>query len=394
MASFEKRINEDGSTGYRVKVRLRGHEPVSATFKRLTDAKTWAAQTETELKANRYFGAAKRHTVAEVITRYEADALPLLKSARDVKQRLGIWRDRVGHMLLSDLSAAVIKKHKDELKATPKQRGGARQAAPATTPAGAASPMRPVTVKAPGGERSGADVNRAMAALSSALSFAVKELDWLEENPMKRVRKFPESRGRVRYLSEAELPALLKTCRATTNQDLLLAVLLALSTGARQAEVMQLRWKQIDLKAKTALLIDTKNSERRMLPIVGEALELLKARAQAREQARERGSEHGNVRKLEDDRLFPAGPRAKNKNAVADLRAPWEAALKVAQITDFHWHDLRHTCASYMAMSGVSQVEMAKLLGHKTLAMTLRYTHLSPQRTIEVADGLAKRLGI
>ena len=184
----------------------------------------------------------------------------------------------------------------------------------------------------------------------------------------------------MRFLSEEELPELLKACRASKNNNLLLAVTLALSTGARQAEVMGLRWKQIDLKARTALLIDTKNGERRALPIVGDALELLRARAK--------------VRQIDDDRLFPAGARSKNKDAVADLRAPWEAALKAAKIEDFHWHDLRHTCASYMAMSGVSPVEMAKLLGHKTLAMTMRYSHLSPQRTIELADGLAKRLGI
>ena len=250
MATFEKRKNEDGSTGYRVKIRLRGFEPVSATFDRLTDAKTWASQTETDLKANRYFGAAKRHTVAELLDRYEAEGLTGLKSSRDVKQRLGVWRDRVGKLLLSDLSVGTIKKHKDEIKATPKERGD--------------------------GERSGADVNRTMAALSSALSFAVKELEWLEENPMKRVRKFAESRGRVRYLSEDELPELLKACKASKNADLPLAVMLALSTGARQAEIMGLSWKQIDLKARTAQLVDTKNGERRTLPIVGEALELLK----------------------------------------------------------------------------------------------------------------------
>lgn len=354
MASFEKRVNDDGSNSYRAKVRLRGYEPVTATFQRLTDAKTWAAQTETELKANRYFGAAKRHTVAEVIDLYKSGGLTHLKSRRSVEQRLDIWRERVGHLLLSDLSVSTIKKHKDELKALPKERGE--------------------------GERTGADVNRTMAALSSALTFAVKELEWLEDNPMVRVRKFAETRGRVRYLTEEELPELLKACRESRNDDLLPAVLLALSTGARQAEVMGLRWKQIDLKAKTALLIDTKNGERRTLPIVGEAHDLLTARAK--------------VRKIDDDRLFPAGKRSKKPDAVADLRAPWEAALKAAKITDFHWHDLRHTCASYMAMSGVSQVEMAKLLGHKTLAMTMRYSHLSPQRTIEVADGLAKRLGI
>ena len=353
MASFEKRISDDGSISYRVKIRLRGHEPVSATFQRLTDAKTWAGQTEADVKAHRYFGGAKRHTVADLLQRYEKDALADLKSARAVKQRLDVWRRRVGPMLLSDLSLSVIKKHRDALKAIPKARGGT--------------------------ERSGADVNRTLAALSSALTFAVKELEWLEENPIKRVRKYAESRGRVRYLSEDELPSLLKACRDSKNDHLLLAVLLALSTGARQAEIMNLRWKQIDLKARTALLIDTKNGDRRSLPIVGEAFDMLVERAK--------------VRAIDDDRLFPAGRRAK-AGAVADLRAPWELALKAASIADFHWHDLRHTCASYMAMSGVSPVEMAKLLGHKTLAMTMRYSHLSPQRTIELADGLAKRMGI
>jgi hypothetical protein len=191
MASIEKRVSNDGAISYRTKVRLRGHEPVSATFQRLTDAKTWAAQTETELKANRYFGASKRHTVAEVIDRYKADGLTHLKSRRSVEQRLDVWRARVGHLLLSDLSVSTIKKHKDEIKALRKQRGD--------------------------GERSGADVNRTMAALSSALSYAVKELEWLEENPIVRVRKFTESRGRVRYLSEDELPELLKACRASKN---------------------------------------------------------------------------------------------------------------------------------------------------------------------------------
>lgn len=159
-----------------------------------------------------------------------------------------------------------------------------------------------------------------------------------------------------------------------------MAVLLSLSTGGRQTEIMNLTWKLIDLKAQTATLQDPKNGTMRVLPIVGEVFGLVKARAK--------------VRKIDDDRLFPAGPRSRGKDAVAARRAPWTATLAAAKITDFHWHGLRHTCASYMAMSGVSQLEMAKLLGHKTLAMTMRYSHLSPQRTIELAGGLAKRLGI
>lgn len=354
MAVIEKRKNSDGATSYRVKIRLRGHAPVSATFDRLTDAKAWSQKTEQDIRTNRYFGASKRHTLNELLDRYEKDVLPTLKSKRAVKLRLAFWRANIGSALLSDLNASTLKVLRDKLKETPKARGG--------------------------GTRTGADVNRTMAALSSALSYAVKELEWLDKNPLIRIAKFKEASGRVRYLTEDELPKLLQACRESKNKDLLLAVLLALSTGGRQAEIMGLHWKQIDLKAQTALLPDTKNGTNRALPVVGEALALLKERAK--------------VRNIKDDRLFPAGPRAKDKEAVMDLRAPWMKALATANISDFHWHDLRHTCASYMAMSGVSQLEMAKLLGHKTLAMTMRYSHLSPQRTIELADGLAKRLGI
>lgn len=354
MATFEKRTSADGKASYRAKVRLRGHEPVSATFARLTDAKAWAAKTETDMKANRYFGAAKRHTVSELIRQYKAERLSRLKDGPTASKRLGYWQEKVGHLLLSDLTADVVRKHRDQLKATPKERGG--------------------------GERTGADVNRTLAALSSALTYAVKELAWVERNPLLGVGKLPESRGRIRYLTEEELPRLLAACRESNNENLLLAVLLALSTGARQSEIMELRWRQIDLKSQVAMLTDSKNGEPRTLPIVGEALEMLTQRAK--------------VRNINDDRLFPPGPRARRRGAVADLRAPWEAALKKAEITDFNWHDLRHTCASYMAMSGVSAIEMARLLGHKSLAMTLRYSHLAPQRTIEIADRLTKRLGL
>ncbi|MFM8609774.1 MAG: tyrosine-type recombinase/integrase, partial [Burkholderiaceae bacterium] len=272
MASIEKRVNDDGSTSYRVKVRLRGYEPVTATFTRLTDAKNWATQTESDLKANRYFGASKRHTVSELITAYRKDALPKLKSARSVSKRPDFWNERIGKLLLSDLQTSKIKELRDELKATPKARGTAA--------------------------RSPADVNRYLAALSSVLTYAVKELEWLDDNPMRRVTKLSEPSGRVRYLTEDELPKLLKACEDSKNTDLLLAVLLALSTGARQSEVMGLRWPQIDLKKRTALLVDTKNGERRILPIVGKALDLLNERAK--------------IRRIDDDRLFPAGPRAKN----------------------------------------------------------------------------------
>lgn len=366
MASIEKRASEDGSLSYRVKIRMKGRPPESATFDRLTDAREWSKKIEADMKASRHFGASKRHTLSDLIDRYEDSELPKLKSEATVKTRLEWWRDHHGAALLSDLTPDVIAKARDTLKATRKLRGG--------------------------GIRSAADVNRTLAALSSACAYAVKELGWLERNPLERVTKGAESKGRVRFLSDAELPRFLQACRESNNKSLYLAVVLALTTGGRQAEIMGLRWPQIDLARRTAMLGETKNGEARALPLSGEAIALLEDRAK--------------VRSLKDDRLFPPTAAAK-KAPYLDLRQPFAAALEQAAlgryegegkkrrfIPDFHWHDLRHTCASYLAMAGTSPLEIAKVLGHRTMAMVARYSHLSPGRVVELGDMLAERMGV
>lgn len=352
MATIEKRKSDDGSPSYRVKIRLKGYPPESATFSRLTDAKEWAQKTEADIKAGRHFGISKQHTLAELLDRYEATDLPKLKSAASVKLRLDWWRSELGPQLLSNLTPDVIAAARDRLAATPTRR--------ATK------------------VRSGADVNRSLAALSSACSFAVKELGWLERNPLERVRKPTESKGRVRFLSESELPVLLKACKESPNKDLYLAVILSLTTGGRQSEIMGLCWPQIDFKNRTALLGDTKNGHARALPLSGEALTLLQERAK--------------IRSLTDNCIFPSKPGS--KTPYVDLRAPFTAALNTADIKDFHWHDLRHTAASYLAMAGTSPLEMAKVLGHRTMAMVARYSHLSPSRVVELGDLLARRMGV
>ena len=348
MASIEKRVT-DGGTSYRVKVRLKGFPPESATFERLTDAKDWATKTEADMKAGRHFGASKRHTFAELADEYA----PHAKDG----ERLAYWRGVFGPDSLDALTPPRIAKERDKLLA------GTTNKKDAAT-----------------GEllkRTGATVNRYLAALSSCLSYGVKELQWLERNPMERIRRPAENKGRVRFLSDDERVRLLDACRP--NADLYLSVVLSLTTGARQGEVMGLRFGQIDFQRRIITLHDTKNGERRAIPLVGEAFTLLQDRAK--------------VRSLTDDRVFPPTARAKKAQHV-DLRQPWESVLKEARIENFHWHDLRHTAASYLAMSGVSLVEIAKVLGHRTLAMVARYSHLSEGHIVSTGEKLAERLGV
>ncbi len=345
MATIEKRTTDAG-TSYRVKVRLKGFAPETATFERLTDARAWAAKTEADMKAGRHFGESKRHTFLELAEEYG----PLAKH----KARLDYWRGVFGPDMLDSITPARIAKERDRMLTVITSRKG-EDGQPA--------------------KRSGPTVNRYLAALSACLAHGVKELQWLERNPCERVTKRAENTGRVRFLSDEERPRLLDACRH--HPDLYLAVLLSLTTGARQAEIMGMRFGQIDFIRQVITLHQTKNGERRALPLVGEAFTLLQARAK--------------VRSLTDDRVFPP---VKEKAEQRNLREAWERALKEAGIADFHWHDLRHTAASYLAMSGVSLVEIAKVLGHRTLQMVARYSHLSDGHIVATGEKLAQRLGV
>ena len=360
MATIEKRTTDTGTTTYRVKVRIKGFPPETASFNRLTDAKTWASKTESDIKAGRHFGQSKRHTFNELADEYE-------DRAKDVI-RLNYWRKVFGPDRLDTITPARIDKARRKLLSEETQ----NFATPAT-----GDPEK--DAKRPKAKRTGPTVNRYLAALSVCLSYGVKTLQWLERNPCERITKESESTGRVRFLSDAERDKLLTACRESSNPDLYLAVVLSLTTGARQGEIMTLRWGQIEFNRQVITLHKTKNGERRALPLVGEAFTLLQERFK--------------VRNLKDDRIFPPKPRAKKAECV-DLEAPWVAARTVAGLDDFHWHDLRHTAASYLAMSGVSLVEIAKVLGHRTLQMVARYAHLSDGHIVATGEKLAARLGV
>jgi hypothetical protein len=126
----------------------------------------------------------------------------------------------------------------------------------------------------------------------------------------------------------------------------------------RQQRNARLAWRDVDLSRGTAMLHHTKNNERRTLVLSGRALAVL--------------CELSAVRRIGTDAVFAA------PDGVARFRRDaWEHALREANIPDFGFHDLRHTFASYLAMSGATLADLAEALGHKTLAMVKRYAHLT-----------------
>lgn len=178
--------------------------------------------------------------------------------------------------------------------------------------------------------------------------------------PVKQNQKEKEPRGRIRFLSDEERNSLLKACKDVNSPYLYLIVVLALSTGARRSEITNLQWQDIDFNRNVITLHETKNGERRILPLAGTALSLIK--------------DHNKIRRIDSDLVFPA---PHDPSRPWDFRSAWDSAIEKAGITDFHFHDLRHSAASYLAMNGASLAEIAEVLGHKTLAMVKRYAHLS-----------------
>ena len=154
-----------------------------------------------------------------------------------------------------------------------------------------------------------------------------------------------------------------------------LCVILAISSGMRLNELMELRWPDVYLKQGYLILHKTKNGTRRRVPLAGVGLELLR--------------EHAKVRQFGTDLLFPSSIV---KDQPVLVRKAFINALRRAGIKDFHWHDLRHTTASELIMNGASLAEVAEILGHKSLAMTKRYTHQSDSHVSNIVASMNEKI--
>lgn len=353
MASIEKRPLKDNRFSYRARVQIKGHPVQVANFEKLNEAKKWAQQVESNIRNGKHFKkvSAKKITLAEAIERYVREVLPKKpRSFKNQYQQLCWWQAKIGHHPLSEISAALIVKMRSQLSEEITNRGS---------------------------EKSHATVNCYMAVLSHVFTIAMKCWEWVENNPTHKVFRLKIPRGRTRFLLEEERVKLLTACRNSRHPYLYLVVVLCLSTGARKMEILGLKWKEVDMERKVITLHETKNGERRLLPLAGHALELMQ--------------EHAKTIDIKGELVFPArNIHAKSKPG--SIRSAWGNALKQAEIENFKFHDLRHSAASYLAMNGASMAEIAEVLGHKTLNMVKRYAHLSEAHTAKVVESMNRKI--
>ncbi|OLE50894.1 MAG: hypothetical protein AUG51_25675 [Acidobacteria bacterium 13_1_20CM_3_53_8] len=219
-------------------------------------------------------------------------------------------------------------------------------------------------------ERSPATVNRELQVLSRVLSMAY-ENSLVDSNPMSRVKRLREPQGRERYLTPDEEEKLLKAL-VPYGEHLPALVNLALETGMRLGELLNARWEHVNPMTQTIYIPQTKTDKPRRIPLSAKALAILKS---LRQDAPEK------------ELIFDHARTGRKRR---QMMVCFESAVKKAEITDFRFHDLRHTFATRLRAAGTHEMDIMTLLGHSTLKMTLGYSHAVPQKLRTAIDSLAQ----
>jgi integrase len=343
MATMNTHRAKDGTLTYRVRVRVKGQPTQTATFPSLKDAKRWATMMDGQVAEGKHFPSKPTPmTFAELLVKYQAVIQPQKApmTQRDQASTLKYWRKVFGHTLIAEITPRDLAEQRDVLLAR----------------------MKPGTVL------------HKLRVLSSVFTAAVKDFGVLDSNPMLKVRMPAQPQGRVRWLTDEERGKLLTSCQESHNDRLYLLCLCALASGMRPTELLNIRWKDIDLVTGVAQLERTKTKRRRSIPMTGLALEMLRALRE----------NHPN-----DEYIFPATNRSAPSRS---YRKAWEHALKRAGLSgrDIVFYSLRHTTASYLVQAGVPLYTVSGVLGHTSPTTTAIYAHLTTDTLRNALETMTK----
>lgn len=207
-----------------------------------------------------------------------------------------------------------------------------------------------------------ATVNRELACLKHMFTKAI-QWQMATSNPVRQVRMLKENNQRLRYLTNDEAQRLL----AALPERVRPVVVCALYTGMRRGELLRLQWADVDLQQRLIFVRQSKNGDKREIPIADALLTVLRTLDPSTEY------------------VFSYG----NGNRIRSVREAFDRAVKRCGILNYHFHDNRHTFASHLVMAGIDLLTVKELMGHKSITMTLRYAHLSPDHKRKAVEALA-----
>lgn len=346
MASYQRRKNSDGSASVIAWVRIKPFKPASKAFPNVPAAKAWAVALEAELHKQREHGQARQDltslTVKGLVQEFLAEPeTRQLRYYADLERLLAWWVNHCGAEKVMAFGTLKLREARELLR-------NGRQ--PATC-------------------------NRYLSALRSCWNWGRAAGLVPQEKAWPTRLLLTEPRERVRFLSDTELAAVLKAAR-DHSAWMHAAVLTSLAAGVRQGELLRLEWKDVDLEKGIVTVLVSKNTKRRSVHLPEPAVVALKTL---------RKSVVGPKRVFVQDDGTPADKFY--------LTYRWQLVRDAAGLTDFRWHDLRHSCASFLAQNGATLLEIGSVLGHSSPSITSKYSHLVAGKPVTGADKLAEKLG-
>ena len=321
MAAIQKIVRKKGVV-YRVQIRRKNSKIISKTFATRKLAQQFASRLESDEQTLLAFGELTKTDIllSELIMQYLCEEYKG-RRPKEQKSKLSYWLETLDNKPIVEITTTDISSALSNLSSS----------------------------------FSNATINRYKAAISVVFSYACREYGLLN-NPVKNIRSKRENNERIRFLSEEERTRLFEACRDSQWSKLYLLVLMAITTGARKGELLNLKFSDLDFVRKTAYVLTSKNGQPRVLPLTDEVINELNK------------FKHQEPRLIFNSELKTNKPMCFNKQ--------WKKALIGAEINNFRFHDLRHSCASLLAQSGASLLEIADVLGHKQIQVTKRYSHL------------------
>lgn len=221
-----------------------------------------------------------------------------------------------------------------------------------------------------------ATIERARVVFSHSLKLAMQ---WnepgLTKNPCVGIPRPPLNNARDRYLTTEEAVRLREAVEKSRNKQLKFIIGLLLHTGCRVSEILHARWQHVDLERRLLKIPQTKGGKARFVPLSQGALDLIAALPEF------------------DDCPFLV-PNPKTKKPWVGIFMSWDTARKQAGLDDLRIHDLRHSAASFMSSAGIDLYTISKVLGHRNITTTQRYSHLQSDTLVAAVEAGAAKLGV
>jgi integrase len=352
---IQARRRADGSRYFTAHVRVKPYPNAAKSFPTRKEALEWGRSNERELKRQAERGQIRedvpRLTLGALIAEFLSDpGTRALGYYDDLEKLLAWWAAHRGSERIVAFNVLKIREDRETLRT-----GGRRGRKPAT-------------------------VNRFLSAMRSCWNWGRSAGLVPQEQTWPERVMLTEPRGRVRCLSDEELASLLKAA-ARHSSVMHAAVVISLGCGVRQGELLRLKWANVDVERQQLRIVRGKNtkadgeSRSRSIYIPPPVCETLRALRRA---------------PVVGQRVIcDQQGQGVDKDWLA---YHWKDTRQAAGLQDFKWHDLRHSCASFLAQNGANLLEIGSVLGHKSVSATLRYAHLVDAKPVTGHAGLEAKL--